>query len=358
MLWDLSRAALTIPSVRQVLAECAAADVIPALEGSSEGRRFLADLRAYLNQYGQRFNVSASITEPSWIEDPTPAIECLKAYTTVPEARPEAEQAWLAAGREKAVAEARARLAGYPQPIVMRFETLLKAAQSGTSIKEDSNWAILPSFYQLRRLALEFGRRLAEAHVLETLDDVFYLTGEELLDGEAARSEEKSTDAALRRRVRERKAQFEHFRHITPPPILGTRPAFEPPDGGPIFRAVGSEMRVTGGSGDSQELKGEAGSPGIVRGTARVIHSLAEAGKLQAGDVLVTERTLPPWTPLFATAAAVVTDYGGVLSHCAIVAREYHIPAVVGTGRATKTFHDGQLLEVDGTAGVVRVLDN
>jgi pyruvate,water dikinase len=107
-------------------------------------------------------------------------------------------------------------------------------------------------------------------------------------------------------------------------------------------------MKADEGSGDSQELKGEAGSPGIVRGTARVVHSLAEAGKLQAGDVLVTERTLPPWTPLFATAAAVVTDTGGVLSHA----------AVVGTGRATKTFHDGQLLEVDGTAGVVRVLDN
>jgi phosphohistidine swiveling domain-containing protein len=356
MLWDLSRAALTIPSVRQVLAQCAAADVIPALEGSSEGRRFLADLRAYLNQYGQRFNVFSTISEPSWIEDPTPAIECLKAYITRTEGKPEAEQAWLAAGREKAVAEARARLAGYPQPVVTRFETLLKAAQSSASIKEDSHWAILPSFYQMRRMALEFGRRLADAHVLETADDVFYLTGEELLDGEAARSEEKSTVAALRRRVRERKAQFEHFRHITPPPMLGTRPAFEPPDGGPIFRAVGSEMRVTGGSGDSQELKGEAGSPGIVRGTARVIHSLAETGKLQAGDVLVTERTLPPWTPLFATAAAVVTDYGGVLSHCAIVAREYHIPAVVGTGRATKTFHDGQLLEVDGDAGRVRVI--
>jgi phosphohistidine swiveling domain-containing protein len=362
-LWDLSRAALTIPSVRQVLAECAAADVIPALEGSSAGRRFLADLRAYLNQYGQRFNVFSGFTEPSWIEDPTPAIECLKAYTTVPEARPEAEQAWLVAGREKAIAEARVRLAGYPQPVVMRFETLLKAAQSGTSIKEDSHWAILPIFYQMRRLALEFGRRLAEVNVLETVDDVFYLTVDELLDAEAgqalrARSEEKSTDAALRQRVHERKAQSEHFRHVTPPPMLGTRPAIEPPDGGPIFRAIRSEMKADGGSGDSQELKGEAGSPGIVRGTARVVHSLAEAGKLQAGDVLVTERTLPPWTPLFATAGAVVTDIGGILSHCAIVAREYHIPAVVGTGRGTKTFHDGQLLEVDGTAGVVRVLDN
>jgi pyruvate,water dikinase len=139
--------------------------------------------------------------------------------------------------------------------------------------------------------------------------------------------------------------------------MLGTMPPFEV-DGGPLFRAaVKGEMASTGGNGDSQALNGVAGSPGVVRGTARVIHSLAEAGKLQPGDVLVAERTLPPWTPLFATAAAVVTDIGGVLSHCAIVAREYRIPAVVGTGRATKTFHDGQLLEVDGDAGIVRRLD-
>jgi len=78
---------------------------------------------------------------------------------------------------------------------------------------------------------------------------------------------------------------------------------------------------------------------------------------LPNGDVLVAESTWPAWTPLFATAAAVVTDIGGVLSHCAIVAREYRIPAVVGTGEATKTLHDGQLLEVDGNNGVVRLLN-
>jgi pyruvate,water dikinase len=87
-----------------------------------------------------------------------------------------------------------------------------------------------------------------------------------------------------------------------------------------------------------------------------VIHSLAEAGKLQPGDVLVTVSTEPPWTPLFATASAIVTDSGGVLSHSAVVAREYRIPAVVGTGNATSTFQDGQLLEVDGNAGIVRVV--
>jgi len=79
-------------------------------------------------------------------------------------------------------------------------------------------------------------------------------------------------------------------------------------------------------------LKGNSGSRGIARGTAKVIRSLAEAGKLRKGDILVAETTAPPWTPLFATAAAVVTDTGGILSHCAVVAREYMIPAVVGVG--------------------------
>jgi pyruvate,water dikinase len=351
VLWGLSRGALTMPIVRQVLAESAAADVTPELEGSAEGRHFLADLRAYLHQYGQRFNIFSGLTEPSWIEDPTPAIEILKAYIMRPEANPEAEQAWLAAGREQAVAEARARLTGYPQPVVTRFEILLKAAQIGTAIKEDNHWVVERLFYQMRRVALEFGRRLAEAGTLEPAADVFYLTADELLD------ERGGVTSSLRQRARERKAEFEHFRRVAPPPMLGTRPAFEPPDGGPIFRAMMSEMESTGGNGDSQALKGAAGSSGVVRGTAKVVRTLAEAGKLQPGDVLVVERTLPPWTPLFGIAAAVVTDFGGVLSHCAIVAREYRIPAVVGTSRATKTFQDGQLLEVDGDAGVVRVLD-
>jgi phosphoenolpyruvate synthase/pyruvate phosphate dikinase len=109
-------------------------------------------------------------------------------------------------------------------------------------------------------------------------------------------------------------------------------------------------------NGEMNKVKGLPGSAGVARGTARVIHSLAEAGKLQPGDVLVAISTEPPWTPLFATASAIVTDSGGVLSHSAVVAREYRIPAVVGTGMATTTFKDGQLLEVDGNAGTVRVV--
>jgi pyruvate,water dikinase len=87
-----------------------------------------------------------------------------------------------------------------------------------------------------------------------------------------------------------------------------------------------------------------------------VVLSLAEVGKLRPGDIMVVSATTPPWMPLFATVAAVVTDRGGVLSHAAIVAREYNIPAVLGTGSATTVVKDGQTLEVDGDAGVVRII--
>jgi pyruvate,water dikinase len=140
--------------------------------------------------------------------------------------------------------------------------------------------------------------------------------------------------------------------------MLGTAPAFEMTDGGSMVRALfkGEMSPANTSNGELNKVKGLPGSAGVARGTARVIHSLAEAGKLQPGDVLVAIATEPPWTPLFATASAIVTDSGGVLSHSAVVAREYRIPAVVGTGNATTTFKDGQLIEVDGDAGTVRVV--
>jgi len=349
-LWRLSRVALATPEVRAILSGHAAGDVIPALEKSDASQRFLADLRAWLAQYGQRLNSVFSLGEPSWIEDPTPAIQNLQAYLAQAEARPEMEPATLIAGREKALAEARAKLAGYPQPIVTRFETLLKAAQVAAVVHEDHNfWIDQRLFYHIRRLILEFGGRLAQAGTLEAANDVFYLTPDELQNGR---------DVPMKLLVQERKAEMERFSRVTPPPMLGTMPAFEMTDGGSMIRAMfkGEMTPPNTSQREANRVKGVAGSAGVARGTARVIRSLAEAGKLQPGDVLVAAATEPPWTPLFATASAIVTDVGGVLSHSAVVAREYRIPAVVGTGHATTTFEDGQLLEVDGNAGIVRVV--
>jgi rifampicin phosphotransferase len=330
-LWRLSRLARSTPEVREILSRHAAGEIIPALEKSAASQQYLADLHKWLAYYGQRLNSAFALGEPSWIEDPTLAIQNLQAYVAMPDLRPEMEPAALAAEREKSVAEARAKLAGYPQPIVARFETLLKAAQVATIVHEDHNfWIDQRLFYHVRRVILEFGGRLAQAGVLDAVHDVFYLTPDEL---------QNDQDIPMERLVRKRKTEMDHFSHAAPPPMLGTAPAFEMTDGGPMVRALfkGEMSPAKTRNGEMNMVKGLPGSAGVARGTARVIHSLAEAGKLQPGDVLITISTEPPWTPLFATASAIVTDSGGVLSHSAVVAREYRIPAVVGTGNATTT---------------------
>jgi phosphohistidine swiveling domain-containing protein len=350
-LWRLSRRAGELPRVREILASCAAHEAIAALEQHEEGRAFLAELRAFLDEYGRRADKFAMIGVPSWIEDPSPVIRNLRDYISQPDRDLAAEMARLAATREQLLAEARQRLQGYPQPVVGQFEFFLKAAQEATVLQEDHNfWIDQRSMYEVRRVALELGARLAAAGALEAAEDAIYLDIDELRASAALPTIDR------RKLVAARKAEMEHFRTIAPPPALGTLPPGAPPDN-PVNRAI---TRFFGGppqpAAEPGLLRGNAGSPGKVRGVAKIVRSLAEAGKLNRDDILVAETTAPPWTPLFASVAAVVTDTGGILSHCAVVAREYGIPAVVGIGMATSAIHDGQVIEVDGDAGVVRII--
>jgi pyruvate,water dikinase len=149
--------------------------------------------------------------------------------------------------------------------------------------------------------------------------------------------------------------EVRHFSSLVPPPVLGTQPPGAAPDS-PVIRALDKFLGSPPPASGPEVVRGHPGSGGTVRGRVKIVRSLAEAGRLQPGDVLVAETTVSTWTPLFATAAAVVTNTGGVLSHCAVVAREYGIPAVVGTGCATEILRDGQLVDVDGNAGVIRVV--
>jgi len=357
-LWQLSRQALTLPTVRQVLERCAATEVIPALQGSPEGEIFLAELRRYLNTYGQRSSHVEGLTHLSWIEDPTPVLASLKDYATQPDRDLEAELKAQAAEREQLTAQARKRLAGSPPPVRERFERLLQAAQAAAFLHEEHNyWIDQRCQYQMRRIILEFGRRFATAGILPQPSDAFLLTEREL-HALAVAPTANSYEAL----VRERQAEIERFRAVSPPRFIGVMPWLSPPDdpfgrslekvfGGP---PVPTSPPVTSTSGSAQ---GHPASPGVARGRACVVHTLNEASRLQLGDVLVVEATTPAWTSLFATASAVVTELGGVLSHAAVVAREYRLPAVVGVRLAMTTLRDGQMLEVDGNAGVVRVID-
>ncbi len=351
-LWALSRKAIASPPVREAIESNEAAAVPAALEQSDEGRAFLLDLDAYLEEFGQRSNVFTELGSLHWMEDPSTAIQNMKNYMAQEDRDLGGELAALAEEREELIAKAREKLAGYPQAARDGFEFLLKAAQAATRIQEDHNyWIDQRATYKVRMVLLEFGRRLVAGNAIDEANDVFYLTLEEI-------REQITADAPADQRavVAGRKADMNHFREINPPPALGTPPAEAPPEN-PLSRAFG---RFNGAppvqSDESGVINGNAGARGKVTGVAKVVLSLADAAKLKPGDVLVAPATMPAWTPLFASISAVVTDAGGVLSHAAIVAREYDIPAVLGTHTATSTIKDGQTIEVDGDEGVVRIV--
>jgi phosphohistidine swiveling domain-containing protein len=351
MLWRLSRRALEMPEVRKILEERAAADVVPALEESAEGRQFLIEFDAYLEEYGHRGD-KWGLSYPTWVENPTPVVKMLKDYMTQAGGDPDEELAALSAERERYLVETREHLADYPQAVRDQFETLLKAAVEGMILSEDHGfWIDFNSTARVRKVFMEFGRRFAKAGVVEEAGDVFHLTLKEIRETAEQLPQLDRSDL-----VAQRKTEMERFGRMQPPPALGTPPPGPPPDN-PVNRALG---KFFGGPPRQQDepnvLRGNPGSPGLVSGRARVLRSLPETGGLEEGEILVAETTAPPWTPLFATAAAVVTDTGGVLSHCAVVAREYRIPAVVGAAMATSTIKDGQRIEVDGDKGEVRLL--
>ena len=353
-LWDLSRKVLAFQTVRAAIEGSDGGDATTGLEASADGREFLVEFRAYLDEYGQRSDVFADIADPHWIEDPATPLKVLNDHLNAPDRDLRAELAELGADRERYVAEARERLVGYPQAVVEQFEFLLAAAQHGTTIQEDHNhWIDQRATYKLRQLLREFGRRFFQGGAIIQPDDIFYLMPQELRDSALALG-----DADHREIVAERKSEMDRYRAVQAPQAIGTEPSGPPPDD-PIGRAMGRFFGAPPeASDDPRLLNGNPSSAGKAQGPARIVLSLADAGKLKPGDVMVAPATMPAWTSLFASIAAVVTDAGGVLSHAAIVAREYGIPAVLGTLKATSVLKDGQSLEVDGDAGTVRILDS
>lgn len=239
----------------------------------------------------------------------------------------------------------------YPQAVRDQFEFLLQAARTGTVLTEDHGyWIDFRSASDMREILLEVGRRLVAADIISDANDFGHLTLAEILAALRGLSGDLHTTVA------DRRAEMERYRGVDVPFAIGVAPDETPPDdagGRMMAKFFGARAQA---SADPAVLHGSAGSAGVVRGPVRIVRSWDEADLVQPGDILVAETTSPPWTPLFSTVAAVVTDTGGVLSHCAVVAREYGIPAVVATGSATRTLSDGQIVEVDGSHGIVRII--
>lgn len=351
-LWDLSRRAESSVEVRSILLRASSADFRTELEKFSQGRVFLRRFDAFLNEHGQRADKYVELSDPSWIEDPSPAIHLLKSYLHQDSQDPRLSTARMSSERIQLIADARDHLKRCSKNEANQFEVLLKAAQAAIVISEDhSYWIDFRTRYEVRRVLLELGTRLRHAKVIEDPNDIFYLTVDELR--ESSRLLSATSQFQL---VYSRKKEMERYRRIKPPASLGSSYGELAPDtrlGRAIAKYSGSSAPSTN---EPNMLTGTPASPGVARGAARVIRSLSEIYKVKRGDILVAGTTAPQWTPLFAIISAVVTDTGGVLSHCAIVAREYAVPAVVGTKNGTAIIRDDQLLEVNGSTGVVRIL--
>ena len=347
-LWQLGRRALAEPAVARLIADTPVERLPEELQRSPEGSAFWEEFQRYLDRFGWRSD-AFELADPAWVEDPAIPLNTLQDYLQAPDdADPALKQERSREEREQLVQEAMERLDG--QESKPLFEMMLRVSQQYLPIQENHNFYIdQMNTVLLRRPFLELGRRLAEAGTVAERDDIFFLRYDELAD--AATKPQARDWPAL---VAERRAEHERWAAVVPPRELGTEP-----EGGVIDNPLTAAFFGTQPepSQDPQVINGIAASAGTVTATVRVVRSLAEAHKLQPGDVLVCEMTMPAWTPLFATVAAVVADSGGVLSHCAIVAREYRIPCVVGTQIGTQVLKDGQRITVDGAQGIVRIED-
>jgi phosphohistidine swiveling domain-containing protein len=338
-LWQLSRLAASITGVRDRLLRvnrASAGECMAALQREPEARPFLEALASFLDDFGWRTDLFEFAT-PAWAEDPQIPLCQLRSYLEMPDYDPVAEQERLVAEREEAIADTLARL---PPEKSERLRVAIEAARHVVSLQEDHNFYIdQRCAFSPRRLVLAAARRLVSKGALAGANDVFYLRSHDLLSALAGGL--SNTQSIADRTA----AEMQRWSAITPPKTIGAPPSEEP---APVTSPLGDH--------GSQQHSGNGASAGIARGPARVLMSLAEADRLRPGDVLVARTTMPAWTPLFAAACAVVTETGGVLSHAAVVAREYGIPAVLNVVDATRVIRDGQLVEVDGTKGIIRII--
>jgi pyruvate,water dikinase len=354
-LWALSRTVKNTPALLALFEATDAKDLMPALEAMPEARSFLEAFRAYLDHWGWRADAIYEFGEPTWREDPSIPLNTLQGFIRLgEEGDPERTYRLAVTRREELLAQARTALANDAAKLA-RFNELYEAAKCNLNLTEDHNYYIDQMGVQVFRLPfLEIGRRLTERGRLSRPDSIFMLYLDEVRRALFSPRSWQTT-------VDQRRDEMREWAKIVPPPTLGTPPPppaseeeLEPFEEALVNKMLGV-MYLPEPNTDPSVINGTPASPGSVQGTAKVVRSLSEASKLNPGDIMVCEMTMPPWTPLFATVGGIVADTGGILSHCAIVAREYRLPAVVGTLMGTRVIQDGWTITVDGTKGVVRI---
>jgi pyruvate,water dikinase len=314
--------------VADVLTGYPAGLAVERLRELHRGRVWLRDLDAYLARFGGRSRLH-ELSLPREVERPEMTLQSVRLF--------------LRSGG--ALRSEPSQPAPAP-PAAPRLAGILPAARFAHGLKESHVYHIdYPGLLATREVLLGFGRRLLAEGLLKNLDDLWMLRRTELGAALQADPEEPLAELAQRRR-----SELAQGRTSGPEPFLGEAPQDE--RNAVLEKFYGH----AGGAVGHRKLLGSGASPGQAEGPARVVRGMPDFSRIQPGDVLVATTTTPAWTPLFPSLAALVTETGGILSHAAIVAREYGIPAVVGAGGATDFVPDGARVRVDGTSGSVEFI--
>jgi pyruvate,water dikinase len=310
-------------------------DELAKLAGGTEARDAI---QAYLDRYGMRCVGEIDITRPRWRERPTTLVPVI--LDNVRNFEPGAAERRFEQGRLKARRKEQdvlSRLRALPDGDQKADEAkrMIDRVRTFIGYREYPKYGIVSRYFIYKQALLEEAERLVQADVLPEKEDIFYLTFQELHD--VVRSHR--VDDQL---IQQRKDAFRSYHALTPPRVLTS-------DGEAVTGAYRRDDVPAGA------LIGLPVSAGTIEGRARVILDMAEAD-LEAGDILVTTFTDPSWSPLFVGIAGLVTEVGGLMTHGAVIAREYGLPAVVGVERATRLIRDGQRIRVHGTDGHVEIL--
>jgi pyruvate,water dikinase len=312
-------------------------EVRSKLRLTEHGRKFLAAWDAFMTGHGHHCRGELELFNARWSETPDYILGLVRGYLrSMGQSDPLENQRRLAEERERLTVQCRARLKNPIKRWI--FSHSLRRAQELTVYREKLKSQGVRQFAFLRRVLLVLGQRLHEQGSLSCRDDIFFLEISEL--------EPVATGGASfdwRERIELRRREYEKNLKLNPPRVVNG--IFDPnAPGWPVANA------------DAKLLEGIAVSPGVVTGTARVILRADEHEHVLAGEILIAPFTDPAWSPYFITAAGLVVEQGGILSHGSIVAREYGLPAVTNVASATRVIRTGDLVQVDGNRGRVSVL--
>lgn len=294
----------------------------------------------YLDQYGMRCAGEIDITRTRWSEKPelllSMMLNNLKNFTSGESKRRFERGLREALEKEKELIDRLKLLPGGYQK-VEETKRAIDLLRTFTGYREYPKFEIVQRYFIYKKALLKEAERLLELGVITEIEDIYYLTFEEF--GEAVRTEKLDRSV-----IPQRKEEFKHFERLTPPRVMTSD--------GEIITGSYHQKDLPAGA-----IPGLAVSSGVAEGRARVILKMEDAN-LEADDILVTSFTDPSWTPLFVNVKALITEVGGLMTHGAVIAREYGLPAVVGVEDAVKLIRDGQRIRVNGTEGYVMVISD